>query len=117
MLAGLGLFLLATNAALLAFQPYSLHIPVYLGITTVQQAGLALLFWKLRKAPYEAGAFRRAAATVFLFAVLLRAVQFCAAPSLSDDVFRFLWDGRVQAAGINPYLYPPDDPALAGLRD
>ncbi len=36
---------------------------------------------------------------------------------LSDDNWRYLWDGRVQAAGINPYLYPPNAPELAFLRD
>ena len=35
----------------------------------------------------------------------------------STDVFRYVWDGRVQAAGINPYRYVPSDPALAALRD
>jgi alpha-1,6-mannosyltransferase len=36
---------------------------------------------------------------------------------ISTDVFRYVWDGRVQGAGINPYLYIPADEALAGLRD
>lgn len=31
----------------------------------------------------------------------------------SDDVYRYLWDGAVQAAGQSPYLGPPDDPAYA----
>jgi hypothetical protein len=38
-------------------------------------------------------------------------------PSLSDDIYRYVWDGRVQLAGHNPYGQPPDDPSLAGLRD
>ena len=38
-------------------------------------------------------------------------------PLLSTDLYRYIWDGRVQAAGINPYLYVPADPALAALRD
>jgi hypothetical protein len=38
-------------------------------------------------------------------------------PRLSDDIYRYLWDGRVQAAGINPYRYIPADPHLAFLRD
>lgn len=38
-------------------------------------------------------------------------------PTLSDDAYRYVWDGRVQAAGINPYRYSPENPALAGLRD
>lgn len=38
-------------------------------------------------------------------------------PFLSNDIYRYVWDGRVQAAGINPYLHVPVDPALAALRD
>jgi hypothetical protein len=36
---------------------------------------------------------------------------------LSDDIYRYLWDGLVQQAGINPYSYPPDAPELGFLRD
>jgi hypothetical protein len=38
-------------------------------------------------------------------------------PTLSDDMYRYIWDGRVQAHGISPYLYPPNAPELAFLRD
>ena len=38
-------------------------------------------------------------------------------PTLSDDIHRYLWDGRVQLAGLNPYRYAPDDEALTSLRD
>lgn len=50
-------------------------------------------------------------------AVLLRVVLLASPPLLSTDIFRYVWDGRVQAAGINPYRYLPVDPALAALRD
>ena len=38
-------------------------------------------------------------------------------PRLSTDIYRYIWDGRLQGAGINPYLYIPVDPRLAWLRD
>jgi hypothetical protein len=38
-------------------------------------------------------------------------------PQLSTDIYRYIWDGRLQGAGMNPYLYLPVDPQLAGLRD
>jgi Glycosyltransferase family 87 len=38
-------------------------------------------------------------------------------PILSTDVYRYVWDGRVQAAGINPYRFVPADPALSAIRD
>ena len=50
-------------------------------------------------------------------AVLMRAAFLPAPPLLSSDIYRYIWDGRVQAAGINPYRYVPADPALAQLRD
>src|SRR5690349_21169757 len=37
-------------------------------------------------------------------------------PGLDDDVHRYLWDGRVQRLGYNPYILVPSDPALAGLH-
>ncbi|MDM8552162.1 glycosyltransferase [Desulfobacterales bacterium HSG2] len=33
----------------------------------------------------------------------------------SDDIFRYLWEGRLICQGINPYVHAPDDPALAEL--
>jgi hypothetical protein len=38
------------------------------------------------------------------------------APGLDDDVHRYVWDGRVQRLGLNPYILVPSDPALAGLH-
>src|SRR6266568_4739443 len=38
-------------------------------------------------------------------------------PALSDDVFRYLWEGKLQAAGGNPYAARPNDPAWKSLRD
>jgi alpha-1,6-mannosyltransferase len=37
-------------------------------------------------------------------------------PGLDDDVRRYVWDGRVQRLGYNPYSVVPNDPALAGLH-
>ena len=36
---------------------------------------------------------------------------------MSDDLYRYLWDGRVQLHGVHPYAHAPEDQALAGLRD
>ncbi len=58
----------------------------------------------------------RALAIALIWAVLLRLALISTAPSLSDDVFRYVWDGKVSNAGIDPYAYPPSAPELAGLR-
>ncbi len=50
-------------------------------------------------------------------ALVMRAIPLFSDVFLSSDLFRYIWDGRVQLAGINPYAYLPIDPALADLRD
>ena len=50
-------------------------------------------------------------------AVVMRLLIITDEPFLSTDIYRYVWDGRVQAAGINPYTLVPADPALAHLRD
>ncbi|HMK92325.1 MAG TPA: glycosyltransferase 87 family protein [Thermoleophilia bacterium] len=42
-------------------------------------------------------------------AVAVRLAFLPVTPSLSTDVYRYLWDGRVQLAGLNPYRYVPRD--------
>jgi len=37
-------------------------------------------------------------------------------PGLDDDIHRYVWDGRVQRLGYNPYIVIPSEPALAGLH-
>lgn len=50
-------------------------------------------------------------------AVAVRALVALRAPLLSDDVWRYVWEGRVWLAGFHPFVLPPDAPELAGLRD
>jgi len=37
-------------------------------------------------------------------------------PGRDDDVHRYVWDGRVQRLGYDPYLVVPSDPAFSGLH-
>ena len=50
-------------------------------------------------------------------AVIFRLTLAPLAPTLSTDVYRYRWDGRIQLAGWNPYGVKPDDPRLKSLRD
>jgi len=54
---------------------------------------------------------------VLAVAIAMRLPVVLAPPFLSTDIYRYVWDGRVQVAGINPYRYLPADPALQSLRD
>jgi hypothetical protein len=50
-------------------------------------------------------------------AVLMRVPVALAPPYLSSDVYRYVWDGRIEAAGFNPYTHTPADVRLEALRD
>lgn len=39
--------------------------------------------------------------------IFFRCLFLCAVPNLSDDFYRFIWDGRLSVAGINPYRHLP----------
>ena len=60
---------------------------------------------------------RRAIVASFALAVAVQALLLFTRPALSNDMYRYVWDGRVQAQGISPYRYPPDAPQLRSLRD
>ncbi len=65
----------------------------------------------------EANGARATLAVILVFAVLFRLVLMLTPPRLSDDMYRYVWDGRVQASGLSPYAHPPGAPEVAALRD
>jgi alpha-1,6-mannosyltransferase len=56
-------------------------------------------------------------AVILAFGLLFRLMLLATPVYLSSDLYRYLWDGRVQLAGVNPYRHPPSAPELATLRD
>ncbi len=76
-------------------------------------AGSVALWWAVGRLRVQPGS---QVVGVLLVALLLRLLLLPVPPTLSDDVLRYVWDGRVVAAGSNPYLLAPEDPALASLQ-
>ena len=60
---------------------------------------------------------RHAARIVIAVAAAARLALLPTSPSLSDDVYRYLWEGKVAAHGLDPYRFAPQATALAPLRD
>ena len=75
---------------------------------------LGAVVWVLRRRAADGG---RILWVIVGFAVVFRLLALADPPSLSSDVYRYPWDGRVQRAGHSPYAYPPEAPELAALRD
>ena len=60
---------------------------------------------------------RAAVAAIVVAGIALRVAALAGPAPTSDDLYRYAWDGRVQAAGVDAYAYPPDSPALGALHD
>ncbi len=81
--------------------------------------GLLVLYFAasllvLRHAAHLRG--RSALLLIISVALAARLMLVFAMPTTSDDVYRYIWDGTVQANGYSPYAYPPSAPQLAPLR-
>ena len=111
--------LAAAGVVLVALAPLALYFLFradftgFVAAALSQGAAYALAVWLVLRHRFG----RAALAVVFVAAVVARAVALPAPALLSTDVARYVWDGRVQAAGTNPYRYVPADPQLASLRD
>jgi alpha-1,6-mannosyltransferase len=120
---GIGATLPALAAVLLALAGFGAaalwraeHPTVWL-IALAQMPIYGLAAWLVIMRPASAPpASRRALIGILLVGLAMRVIVLPSPPA-SDDVYRYVWDGRVQGAGINPYRYLPADDALAGLRD
>src|SRR5437762_3690328 len=113
------LLLIITGCAALVLYRISLRahtgpdILWFLKIALVQCVLYVFVAWLAIKAR----AARSTLIIVIVFAALFRLSLVFSPPYLSDDIYRYVWDGRVQAAGINPYRYIPADEHLQSLRD
>lgn len=85
----------------------------FLKLVTIQSVLYLAVAWLSLRSRYS----RPILVLGLLFAALFRLSIIFYPPYLSDDIYRYVWDGRVQATGINPYRYMPADESLANLRD
>ncbi|MFC5822016.1 glycosyltransferase 87 family protein [Nonomuraea harbinensis] len=68
--------------------------------------------WAVRGLPT-----RQATCLLIAGGIAVTATGLLSPPATSTDSYRYVWDGRVQAAGVSPYDHTPAEAALARLRD
>ena len=113
-LIAIGAGLQACLLALVAIGDLRLHIPAFLAVFVtafgLYVASLAFLRARGHAPP-------RALAAILFLSLLFRVTLVFSPPSLSDDIYRYLWEGRLVLNGANPFTQAPDDPSLAPYRD
>ncbi|HNH49157.1 MAG TPA: hypothetical protein PKY30_19080, partial [Myxococcota bacterium] len=100
--------IVALCAALFLGSQTDLRVGIDFSVAVLLGWGLAIVFLK----PCFSTPATLVAATV-----LVRLPLLWAPPSLSDDLYRYLWEGQVWRAGLNPFVHAPNAPELAFLRD
>jgi hypothetical protein len=122
----LGLGILSAAIYLINFKIYDL-VPVFSGLSGILFYVVIFLFLSvlyligvflvIKMLPNEKTLWRLAGIIIFL-AIIFRLGLIAPDPVvLSKDMYRYIWDGRVQQNGINPYLYPPGADELENMRD
>lgn len=101
LIAGLSILLYAIFAYEIERTDYLLLLTIY--------SGLFICFYTLVHQHKENYKF------LVGIAFLCRAVFILSIPNLSQDFYRFLWDGRMLLAGFNPYLYTPESFISSGV--
>ncbi|MAT42664.1 MAG: hypothetical protein CL609_10005 [Anaerolineaceae bacterium] len=67
------------------------------------------MVWSVQKKPINPG-------WIFLGAVIFRVVFLFSDFLLSDDVYRYIWDGHLINFGVSPYLFAVNNPLLDGYE-
>jgi alpha-1,6-mannosyltransferase len=65
---------------------------------------------------FERGVSRRVVVIGLILAAVWHVEFLRLPPGADDDIHRYVWDGRLQRLGYNPYLVIPSDPAAQGLH-
>jgi alpha-1,6-mannosyltransferase len=99
-------------AVLYHFQNLELHVigTIIVGLA----AGIAYFatLYGLERWPRNSRASRATTWIILGGALLFRLTLLPLAPTLSNDPYRYHWDGQVQLAGYNPYIVSPDTLAV-----
>ncbi len=88
----------------------SVHSGVWLTASLASGVWFLIVAWRTRDSEVPVS-------VLVGIALILRLSALTLPLTLSEDVYRYLWDGRLAVAGVNPYEVAPEDTGLVELRD
>jgi alpha-1,6-mannosyltransferase len=89
------------------------QVLLFFGINVLTYVMLAFTMYRLRSSSVPD---KRTLALIIGFGILFRLTLVPHGAVASDDIYRYVWDGKVAAHGINPFAYAPDDPRLSSFH-
>jgi alpha-1,6-mannosyltransferase len=91
--------------------------PIWIFFVLYITAYLLYVYAAARVVPAAANNYNWITPFVIWTGIIYRLILLHSPPSLSTDIYRYIWDGRLTTHGINPFRWSPFDPRLASLRD
>jgi len=106
---------LAVTFLSLRLVPFSLIVK-YAAVFIFSSLLYWVVCWQALRAATGGEASARGLVPLLMLFLAVRVSFLAMDPLGSDDVYRYVWDGHVQTAGINPYQHAPNDEALGNLH-
>jgi hypothetical protein len=113
----LGLIQLVVYLRILALDNLGLHISNFVSLFLICFIFYILSILLINRKPESKLYGEKIFFIIFFFSIIFRIILIFLKPTLSHDVMRFLWDGRLIIHGFNPYLYTPESSELNMLKD
>ena len=110
-LAGLGLAVEVCFAGMVTQGNLRQRTVPFLGLYAAAFVFYGLAVWWSLRQPER----RRALFLIWGLGLVFRTTLLFTMPTLSDDIWRYIWDGRLANAGISPYALPVNSPLLDAL--
>lgn len=93
------------------------NIPLYMFIYFESFIIFIFAYFLVRRNRFDEKYKAKIPILIIGFGLLFRITLIPTSYTTSDDVHRYLWEGKVVANGFNPYTASPDDSTLVHLRD
>jgi hypothetical protein len=110
----LGLGIETCLIAMLAFDDLRFHIPAFLGLFGTAFGLYVLALFRIRS---SVSISRATVPVILCFSTLFRLTLLFSPASLSDDIYRYIWEGKIVLEGENPFIRAPANPELFVYRD
>ena len=104
---------IATSMVVFSFLDLSKHPDLFLACLVIAAVAYIRTLFLLDRVSASS---RQALLLCLALAAFWRVPILLMPPTLSTDVYRYVWDGRIQRLGYNPYLVVPSDPAHRELH-
>ena len=91
------------------------EVRLFIAVNVAAYMLFAFIVWRMMDSPAGKPEGAAAVAVIIAFGILFRLTLVPHPAVGSDDIYRYLWDGKVAASGVNPFAYLPTDPHLSRL--